>query len=515
MSIPVKHVVPSQRRHYRVTVPITIAIDGREYATLDWSISGFRIHTAQAFDPGSQRHAYVKIPFHGFDVGFMTRIRVLRYDRLAQDMAAEFLEIDERGEKTLSAFIQGIISGEMEEVDGVIRRLDLPVTPATLMPPDHQHYVSEELLEQKRQRGLRIYKAAGKVLAAVLLVVLYTNIFEMRVDSALVTGRNDVLLSPASGDIVYMAPEQTPVHTGQTLVTLTDQGLEDSIAAAQAKLREASVEAKRLNAMSALEKKRLDAAHRIASEEWSAASDSVEALKKNLAVKRDTLERYRGLFQEGYASKVMVDKAEGDYLDVERQLHEARQEASRRRETYHTIQTGFQVNDSMVESGVQDSETLTEAAQERLDNAKQELDAMRGRKARLTLAAPADGQLVRVFTPQASSAKYGDPIAVFERSGTRVVQAFLTQKEALHVAKGQQASVYFPGRWWSVPATVTDVDYYSLTLNQTRGSLQWQNGDSDQFKTVVVTLEPADGQAAKDMHAISAGTASTVVFNLL
>ena len=214
-------------------------------------------------------------------------------------------------------------------------------------------------------------------------------------------------------------------------------------------------------------------------------------------------------------SQITLDKMRSDYLDTERELNVAREEEAKRQQEFLTVNAGFQVRDEAVQPGVHDAEAMRDAAVDHLNNSKAQLTALQERQQHLTLKAPADGQLIRVFTPAGSSAKYGDPVAVFERSGTRQIQAFMTQQEALHVSPGQKANVYLPGHWFSIPAKVSDVDYYSMTLGQARGTLQWQNYQNDQFKTVVVTLEPVSDKAAKAMQQIVPGTASTVVFNLL
>src|SRR4051812_2991279 len=110
MSTAVRHIVPCQRRHYRVAVPIVIAIDGYDYDVENWSISGFKIvGISGKFKEGDVRHIRLRIPFHGFDIGFMTKARIVRYDKKIQDLGGEFIDLDERKQETLNTFIQGVV----------------------------------------------------------------------------------------------------------------------------------------------------------------------------------------------------------------------------------------------------------------------------------------------------------------------------------------------------------------------------------------------------------------------
>ncbi|MDE3060483.1 MAG: hypothetical protein KGJ06_05680 [Pseudomonadota bacterium] len=511
MALSARYVVPSQRRHWRVTVPIVIAIGGKDYPSMNWSVSGFRVaDITKTVRPGDYIDVYVKIPFHGFDVGFDANARVCRYDGHERELAAEFVNLGEREQETLRTFIQGLTTGEMAPIGGIIKKLDLPVTPATLNPLPN---LPEQEALYRRQQGMRLYKWAGAALALALATVIYTNVFQMKIDTAMVTGRNTIITSPASGDITYLAAPNTPVAAGQTLAVMTDPHLDYEMQQASLTMQDAGVEADRLTAMLDLEKKRQKAAENIVSKEWGTASDSVDSLRHNLEVKADSVRRIEQLAKEGFVSQIYLDKVRGDYYDTERQLHAARQEEGRRQEELSTVKAGFQVRDSAVQNGILDTEALRQAALEKVSVAQKQLDFMKEQKSRLTIKAPAEGQLVRVFAPGSSAVKYGDPVAIFEQGGAHVVQAFLTQQEALHVAPGKTANVYFASHWWSVPMKVVDVDYYSMTLGQNHGLFQWQNLQNDQFKTVMVTLEPAGDRAAQALGKIAPGTASSVVFS--
>ena len=65
--------VPSQRRHYRVSVPITVTFQDLPYQTKDWGIGGFRIPNVE-FDTEDHEsyECFIHIEFGDFNISFQT-----------------------------------------------------------------------------------------------------------------------------------------------------------------------------------------------------------------------------------------------------------------------------------------------------------------------------------------------------------------------------------------------------------------------------------------------------------
>ncbi len=508
----IRHLAASQRLHYRVNTPLHITLNGEEYLTSDWSISGFSIADfPDDKKKGETLGIHVNIPFQGFVVGFPAQASVVRYHSQEKTLGAQFKNLDMRSKKILETFIHGIVSGEMQSIDGVIRRIDVPVTPISLAHDKNQTLPAKENA-WKRQRGLRFYAAAGVLLGILLVTMIYTNFFQLKIDSAVVMGTNDVINAPTAGTLTYTVPLNKDVPAGTPLVSISDPRLDYDITMADLKVRNATIEARRLEALLQAERQRLASAHGIVSKQWDASANMVNTLQRDLEVKEATIKKTRDLMAQGLETSMALQKAQSDYMETERQLDAARLSEVTLEQQLAAVKGGFQVRDQYVQTGMQDVQALANAATQRLDIARSELDFLNKRKADLTITAPAEGRLVRVFTPLHGTAKLGDPIAVFERTGKRMIQVFLTQQEALNIIKGQVAKAYTPYSWWSFPVRVVDIDYYSLTLNQTQGRFQWQNLLNAAFKTVVVMVEPVGRKYEKRVNQIAPGTAATVVF---
>jgi multidrug resistance efflux pump len=511
MAQNIRHLAASQRRYYRVTAPLRIVVKGEAYITANWNFAGFRIDGLSGkVNAGEVLDVKVYVPFQGFNIDFPAQAVVVRYDPSGHTIGAEFQNMDMRSQKLLKTFIDGIVSGEMESVEGIIRRLDVPVTPISLMQKNSVLPLKDE--ELTRRKGMYFYAIAGIALAIALAASVYTSFFQLKIDSAMVMGKNDIINAPVSGIVTYAADVNKDVPAGSPIISFTDPKLDYDITLANLKVEDATVELNRLEAMLQTEKKRLVSAGGIVSKQWEAASRQVNSLQKDLKAKGGILEKNRSLLEKGLETNVIFQQAQTDYMETKRQLNQAKLVLATLEQQLAAVKGGFQVRDQFVQPGTQDIEALATAAHEKMEIAKSEREFLAREKNGLTIKAPADGHLIRVFTPMNGTTKIGEPVAVFERDGKRMIQAYLTQKEALNIVKGQEGRAYTHSNWWgSMKMRVADIDYHSLTLRQTQGYFQGRDFINGDYKSVIVMLEPVDGNN-KEIDKIAPGTAATVVF---
>ncbi len=513
MVIDIRHEAASQRRHLRVNFPIRVALDGNIYKTLDWSISGVRIGGVEkVHKKGDLVKIRVMIPFQGYDFSFLTSLEILNYNPATQELAGEFTTIGEREQEVLKTFLNGLVMGEMADVDGVLRRIDVPVTPVSLKP-DPKEVRSARELERKRELGIRFYIVAGVILSALLLIVLYTNVFQLKVETSVVMSPTDTIISPANGDITFLG-EKSPakIKEGEPLLKVVDPKLEREIQLALMRLQEAEIESNMAESLVLREQERLASAKGIVSSEARASNARVSSLESSLRLKMAEVERLEGLFRQGYVSQSRVDQVNGEYLKIEGELNAARKEAGGLSETLSSVAKGFQVNSYQVQGGIKGLVDAKDAALQRQVMIKGELDFLRDQMDRLILKASGDGKIVKIFSPVGSSVKYGDIALMFERDSNRQVQAFLTQEEAMKIKLGDRADVNFPEMWSSIPHKIIDVDYYTLAVDKNVGRFTWLDPKS---RSIIVTLEPVDAKARQRLNKIASGTPATAVFSVV
>lgn len=475
MTLDVRHDAPSQRRHYRISAPICVEIGGMPYQTVDWSLSGFRIANYNGhIKPGDTVHISVQIPFSGFHINFECNARVVWTDPYNKTLAGEFQELNERELQVLKTFARGLMNGEMAEVNNLIRRLDVPVTPASLKPDQPKTAVQQRQDETRRKFGMSIYTIAGFFLTLALVIVIYTNLFQMRVDSAVMTSPTDLLLAPTAGQVFYITSAGDEIiSSGEPLMGFVDPKLEREIQLAELRVQEASIGMAKTDE------------NGNSSEEWKSAMDIVRSLENNLMVRKDAVTRSEQLLNEGYITQAVHEETLDEYYKIEKQLNEAKQKANRLKEK------------------------LSDAEQRYLI-AMNEYELLKQQRDRLTLRAPSDGRLIKVLVAENSAVRDGQAIGVFERAGNKQVHAFLTLEESLSVAINDEVDVYFPTWRKSVEYRVVDIDHISQSIDERRGSFTSNMGTP---QNVTVKLEPVDAEAMEETRQITPGTAAVVLFD--
>ncbi len=90
-----------------------------------------------------------------------------RFDAATGALACEFHELTDRQRELLTFFARGVLSGEMESVDGIIRRIDSPVTPVDVDVAVPKQLQSSSAIAWNRAR-YAFYVLVGVVATAFL-----------------------------------------------------------------------------------------------------------------------------------------------------------------------------------------------------------------------------------------------------------------------------------------------------------------------------------------------------------
>lgn len=468
------HEAPSQRRTHRLNAPITVFINDVPHRTIDWSLIDFKVANYNGnAQKGEKFPVIIQVPYQGFHVSFQVTATAIHHNNEQQTLACEFNDVDERSREILETFVAGLVRGEMENIHGVIRRMDVPVTPASLKPDIALTEGELKAQERKRVIGSAIYLGAGFLFLIALLCVMYTNFFQIKVETAVLTAPTDILIAPATGEIAAVhVTEHQNIEQEKDLITFTDPALEQEIQRADLKLKELNLTTKD--------------GIKPSSEEESARA-SVNALQRSLDIKSSSLNRIGQLMNQGLARRIDYDKAQGEYFQAKAELSKAMERLS-------NIQNGGSANSlGAITLG--------------------EFNLLKAQRERLTLKAPANGSIVHLMQREGTSVRYGDPIAVFEHNGPRYIEASITREEALSVAIGDKASVYFPSHNQNIDFRVSDVDYTSRLISKREGMFVLEQAGMSRDVVVRLVLDEKDQQ--KLIEKITPGTSAVVVFSKL
>ncbi len=457
----IHHEPPSQRRHYRLAVPVQIVIDGETYQTENWSIGGFLIMNFRGISNAGQiHHGHVQILFGDFRIGFETDFRVVRFNPQSRALAAEFTHLHERHRELLKYFSERLIGGEMTAVDETIKRIDIPVTPVSDLP--------DTAVDQggpPRRRILRtlsfsmVYLFIGALLTYYIGETLYRNIFKVRVDMAAIVTPERTVTAPIDGvvDEIYYQ-EGDEVGKKQPLLHLRNHQVLESIELAKIKIQEAQAALEANREKLEAQRRKLESYKRIGMDKLKIADAKVAVLREKLQLAEKRLARLEKLKASGTVSAERYDRTVSEVVGLKADLNIAISELRISQQAVDETDTGRFYTNHRLEGEVAELTSAVREAEQRVALEQDRLRVLQGRLQRLVVLSPVAGRITTIYPKRHQPLEKGDPILVIEQDGTRSVEAFTTAKDLEHLYIGQAAQVIVNGEQRFYDATVTRIE---------------------------------------------------------
>lgn len=312
-----------KRKYYRLTNPVKVTLEGQEYTTLDWSVSACKISDyAGLLEKNEETIAEIEINFQGFSVKFYQKIRILRYEPKNGSLIAEYIDPSPRNREILSYFSRGLITGEFQAFEDIIKHVDVPVT---------DDYIAAQFEEDETpsayKRGLIVlsYILLGIMVLVYAYNLIYTRGYVMQVDSAIVTSRTEVIQSPGQGVISEVhAKEGDKVKAGQELFTVMNPEL-------QMEIKDKKIEILKNKALLREKQRQLDS---------SALLNKIEFLSDQLA-------KNRILYEKKLISRPELDNLQAQILELEQDFSNLEAEKERIEATIAINETDLAFSESI------------------------------------------------------------------------------------------------------------------------------------------------------------------------
>ncbi|NOX43441.1 MAG: HlyD family efflux transporter periplasmic adaptor subunit [Gammaproteobacteria bacterium] len=494
----------SQRRHYRLSAPLRVSLDGQEYTIHNWSIGGIAIHdydgTAALFD---ELDAQVSVAFGDYKINFNTRIRVSRYDADKREIAAAFFSLNEKHQELLKYFSDSLIQGEMASINDTIKRIDIPVTPVSEKPdllPNHSISLRRRSVKTLAISGA--YLLLGIFLTYYTISTVYTNIFKLRVDTATITGPNIVLKAPASGviDKIYVNIGD-PVSSNDPLFYIRNEDTLEEIEMAKIEIRNTQIDLKEKKQHLESQQKELRSYRKFGIHKLQIAEARTTELQEMLHLAQKRQKRIARLHDDGSVSEEDLEKVTEQLLGLRAELEVATAEQKIAdwaiKETYN----GYYYTDEILIGKVDELQTAIMAAQERVALKEERLNILESRQERLFVNAPVDGKILSHDLNIHQIIEKGEPLLLIEQhDGKRGVEAFISAQEMENVTVNQPATVIINRKVSPLNARVTSIE-------------RTRSVDDDMLGFVRVMLTFSKNVAQETIAALPSGFPVTVVFS--
>lgn len=508
---------PSQRLHYRLSVPIHVEIDGKLYKAADWSMGGFRL---DGYDGALKKdeifNPKLLIDFRGFHISFNQSSKAVRTPRDGDGMlAVQFENITEENLELLKYFSEGLLGGEMASFQDAIRRVDMPVTPVDMdlieeanTPPLRRN--------MKRLLILLMYLLVGGGILLYICITLYSNFMRIEVEAGVVVAPTEPLVAPVSGIFEKLIiPVDRSVKTGMPVIKLNS--LDGSGNYGNTGVMVALNTARfRLNAL--LAQRGADFAARgiyskVGDSRLNSATDRVAAVTQDLALAKNDLARRKALEAQGAISKSELEAEQQLVEKLENELAVAKNDLRIAHVAVSGLnRSGLFFSGDRIEGRGYGLSGEIEAARRSVAELERGLGGGGGGGANdlLIIRAPFDGHVVRVLKTPGNTVDRGDNLAVLERDDSRYIEVFLTQAESTQVRLGSLCKVYIPSLNIEREARVIQIERTRGFVDETDSRYRWRTTVD---RTAVATLFFVKDGKNVDVKDIVTGTPCTVNFS--
>ncbi len=313
----------NKRKYYRLTNPVKIILEGREYTTLDWSVSAVKISNYSGLlEKNEKTTADIEINFQGFAVKFSQEVRVLRYDPKTGNLVLEYVDSSPRNREILSYFSRGLITGEFQAFDDIIKHVDVPVS---------DEYISERFQEEENPAPPKLwltylsYLLLGVLVLFYILNLVYSNGFLMPVESAVVKSVVETVNSPAQGIVSGIYTEEgREIKVGQKLFSIINPE------------QQREIEDKRIELL----KNRA-----LLKEKQTQLENGFQ--KEKLNYLEEELRKKKLLFEKKLVSKPEIDELQGKIIETKQELALLQTETQRLQEIIAINQKDLSYSESI------------------------------------------------------------------------------------------------------------------------------------------------------------------------
>ncbi len=443
---------PRRRLHKRDLFPLQMEINGSVYFVSQWTLKYFKVLDYSDKVTLHQEFSIKPIvKFRDFNIQFDATAIALHYDAKKQELVAGFKNIPEEHQELLKYFSEALNSGDMVNIDNVLRRVDMPVTPAST---ELAEIPATLCRKQKIKRSFYtgIYLIFGSLLFLFTLSTLYNSFFRLNIETAFVNSTVTPVQSYVQGTIkTILVANNTHVSVGQPLLTLDVSNNERL--PKQYRIDAAKQQVTLYQALLDEAQNKSSAKTRLGQTKLSAANATLQAAILNRTIKCN----------RNYASE--IDRRNPKKRNVQCQIARKKVSVSRAKvkssKAYlATISKSLKKN---LKGSSVDQKSLA-ILQAKLALAQQKVKVIEDTPESLsgieTIVSPIAGKIIKIVELENQYIKKGDLIAVIQKSDSeQFVEAYLSYKEASKLKIGSKAIASSPLLARDYPMVVEQVDF--------------------------------------------------------
>ncbi|HFC91908.1 MAG TPA: hypothetical protein ENJ51_03765 [Leucothrix mucor] len=477
---------PRRRLHKRDLFPLQMEINESTYFVSQWTLKHFKIEDYSGEVKLGQTFAIKPIiKFRDFNIQFDASATALHYNLKNQELIATFKDIPEEHQELLKYFSEALSSGDMVNIDNILRRVDMPVTPASTKLAEIPEKKNKS---QKIKRGVftGLYLLVGAGLLLFTIATLYNSFFRLEVETAFVNSSIIPVQTHNQGSVKEILVHKNDiVSMGQPLLTL-DVSNNDRLP----------------------KHYRVDAAKQQVALYQALLDDSKNKTKHQTKLSQTRVNAARASLQASTISRnikcnrryaTVIDRRNPKKRNAECQIARKKVTAARAKVKsaiayLASAKESYKNNAQMGDRNNKSTNVLNaklEQAHSRLKAIESTPESLAGTE---TIYSPIAGKIIKIVDLKNQYIKKGQLIAVIQQPDSeQFIEAHITPEEATKLTVGSKAIAYSPSLLRDYPMVVQQVDLTDDVISVNNISLF--NKHIDANKTAKITLRFIDKQS--------------------
>lgn len=464
----------SIRNDHRVTIPLTVVIEGRSHAVQNWSLGGFRVaNHGDRMRLGEELVGHLVLPYQAFALQLEVRFRVVRVTQ--GDVGCEFIDLPRAARRALRHLLEAAMEGRLDDVESVLGFVDAPVPTGKL----------EELLEEEdethiqvgRRRLIRkstLYLGLGAIALLVSLLMLSRNMAFIDVPAGTVMGNFVSVASRVDGRLADLWVEEgKAIQAGEPLFALSNKDLEEGTAMAKAGLDAARIRYEALEQELSAELDRLDFYQRISVSQRKATEAGLREAQAHLDQATVTRKRFEKLRDQGLLPQDRYEEA----VEEEKVLKERRDALAQRVKIANLnvegSTRGYFFGGTEIEGRVVEVREALRVAGAETAEAKRALSQAMTRQEETRVRSPVAGTVYTIYRHKGEVLHARDSVMSIRTDDGYWATARLAEDEVVRVRPGQSATVVIPSYGLRLKGLVTAVGHQGLsTASQSSADME-------------------------------------------
>ncbi len=473
---------PCQRRFHRVTAPIGATREGCRIRIRNWSLGGFLADTPAGpeIELGQEAAYHLSIPFQGFFVSYRVIARTVRVDVPEGTFAVEFLDLDDRQKALMSHFIEELVRGSMVPVEDTIQRIDVPVTPVSTKPDTNPKNEIPVRRWPLKTIGMSVfYLFLGAFVFSYVGLAIYSALFHMQVDTAVISAETVDLTSPSRGRIldIRVVPQQV-VKRGEILMRMQDQDLDEDVRDAMRALALAEAELEEQEILARQAAARAKGYNLIARNNIAQMKSQIRALRSEIGGSRRQLAAQMELRRKGWTTQSQVDIIRSKITALESELERKDIHLNELETLYQETQGDDLFTGGRFVGEKIDTTAAVVRARGEVAAARQTLALLKESQARLIVRASWPARVVAVTAAEGNFTRQGDAILTLEQVGTEHVRAFVAQTVVGDLRIGDSTRVFLRAKNTWVDGVIREINRTEAFFDEVSGDYQWRDKET-------------------------------------